>query len=52
MSFGFADVFTSFTSYAGGDKSLFDVIYDVFYDTILPLNGLLICLFVIHMYIE
>jgi NSS family neurotransmitter:Na+ symporter len=27
-------------------KSLFDVIYDMFYDTILPLNGLLVCLFV------
>ena len=39
---------TSFMHYAGADKSLFDVIYDVFYDTILPLNGLLICLFVIY----
>lgn len=46
MSFGMADFFTKFVWYAGGDKSLFDVIYDVFYDTILPLNGLLICLFV------
>ena len=27
-------------------SSFFDVIVDVFYDTILPLNGLLICLFV------
>jgi NSS family neurotransmitter:Na+ symporter len=25
---------------------LVDLVYDVFYDTILPLNGLLICLFV------
>jgi neurotransmitter:Na+ symporter, NSS family len=46
MSFGMSDFFTYFVNYAGADKSLFDVIYDVFYDTILPLNGLLICLFV------
>lgn len=46
FSFGFFDFFTSFVSYAGADKSFFDVVYDVFYDTILPLNGLLICLFV------
>ncbi|MCJ8316892.1 MULTISPECIES: sodium-dependent transporter [Idiomarina] len=45
-SFGFIPAFTEFTSYAGQTKSVFDVIYDVFYDTILPLNGLLICLFV------
>ncbi|RWU11800.1 sodium-dependent transporter [Pseudidiomarina gelatinasegens] len=45
-SFGLVPWFTTFTSYAGADKSVFDVIYDVFYDTILPLNGLLICLFV------
>jgi NSS family neurotransmitter:Na+ symporter len=48
MSFGYAELFTSFTHYAGGDKSLFDVIYDVFYDTILPLNGFLVCIFVIY----
>ena len=48
MSFGMSDFFTKFVSYAGADKSLFDVIYDIFYDTILPLNGLFICLFVIH----
>ena len=40
--------FTGFVSYAGQSKSFFDVIVDVFYDTILPLNGLLICLFVIY----
>ncbi|MGM0482100.1 MAG: sodium-dependent transporter [Pseudomonadota bacterium] len=45
-SFGFIPAFTEFVSYAGQSKSVFDVIYDVFYDTILPLNGLLICLFV------
>nr|WP_136252643.1 sodium-dependent transporter [Ningiella ruwaisensis] len=48
LSFGFVAFFTSFVSYAGADKSFFDVVYDVFYDTILPLNGLLICLFVIY----
>ena len=47
MSFGMSDFFTKFVTYAGADKSLFDVIFDVFYDTILPLNGLFICLFVI-----
>mgnify|MGYP001120474179 CR=1 FL=1 len=46
MSFGMSEFFTKFVTYAGADKSLFDIIYDVFYDTILPLNGLLICLFV------
>lgn len=46
FSFGFFDFFTRFTHYAGADKSFFDLVYDVFYDTILPLNGLLICLFV------
>lgn len=46
FSFGFYDFFTNFISYAGTQKSFFDVVYDVFYDTILPLNGLLICLFV------
>jgi NSS family neurotransmitter:Na+ symporter len=47
-SFGMLDFFTGFVSYAGQSKSFFDVIVDVFYDTILPLNGLLICLFVIY----
>ncbi|MGS2722020.1 sodium-dependent transporter [Paraglaciecola aestuariivivens] len=47
-SFGMLDFFTSFVGYAGQSKSFFDVIVDVFYDTILPLNGLLICIFVIY----
>lgn len=47
-SFGMLDLTTSFVSYAGASKSFFDVIYDVFYDTILPLNGLLICIFVVY----
>lgn len=48
LSFGRVDFLTQFLNYAGADKSLFDVIYDIFYDTILPLNGLLACLFVIY----
>jgi NSS family neurotransmitter:Na+ symporter len=48
FSFGLFDFFTSFISYGGAEKpkSFFDLVYDVFYETILPLNGLLICLFV------
>ncbi|WP_026376823.1 sodium-dependent transporter [Aestuariibacter salexigens] len=48
LSFGISPMLTEFVSYAGQSKSLFDVIYDVFYDTVLPLNGLLICIFVIY----
>ncbi len=48
LSFGRVDLLTGLTGYAGLSKSLFDVIIDVFYDTILPLNGLLVCLFVIY----
>ena len=48
FSFGLVGFFTNFVFYAGADKSFFDVVYDVFYDTILPLNGLLICLFVAY----
>lgn len=48
MSFGMVDWLTSFVSYGDAQKSFFDLIYDVFYDTILPLNGLLLCLFVTY----
>ena len=48
MSFGMVESLTSFTNYGGGSKSLFDIVYDVFYDTILPLNGLMVCLFVMY----
>lgn len=48
VSFGMVDFFTTFTSYGGGDRSFFDLVIDVFYDTILPLNGALICLFVVY----
>ncbi|NQY64924.1 MAG: sodium-dependent transporter [Alteromonadaceae bacterium] len=46
LSAGMVDFLTLLTSYGGKSKSLFDLITDMFYDTILPLNGLLICLFV------
>lgn len=46
LSFGMVAFFTEFTSYAGGNRSFFDVVYDIFYDTILPLNGFLLCVFV------
>ena len=46
VSFGMVTFFTEFTEYAGGTKSFFDVVYDIFYDTILPLNGFLLCIFV------
>ncbi|MCW8092676.1 sodium-dependent transporter [Alteromonas sp. ASW11-130] len=48
MSFGISEFFTSFTSYAGANKSFFDIVIDIFYETILPLNGFLICIFVIY----
>lgn len=48
LSFGRVDWLTEFASYGGATKSIFDVIIDVFYDTILPLNGLLVCLFVTY----
>lgn len=46
VSFGMVAFFTDFVSYAGAPKSFFDVVYDIFYDTILPLNGFLLCIFV------
>ena len=46
LSFGMVSFFTEFTTYAGGSRSFFDVVYDIFYDTILPLNGFLLCVFV------
>ena len=48
MSFGMVDSLTSFTSYGGASKSFFYIVVDVFYDTILPLNGLMVCLFVMY----
>lgn len=48
VSFGMVGFFTEFVHYAGVNKSLFDVVIDIFYDTILPLNGFLVCIFVIY----
>jgi len=46
VSFGMVNFFTEFISYGGATKSFFDLVYDVFYETILPLNGFLLCVFV------
>ncbi|WP_444891983.1 sodium-dependent transporter [Microbulbifer sp. TRSA001] len=48
VSFGMATWFTEFVQLAGANKSFFDLVEIIFYDTILPLNGLLVCLFVIY----
>ena len=48
VSFGMVPWFTQFAHLAGENKSFFDLIEIIFYDTILPLNGLLVCLFVIY----
>lgn len=48
VSFGIVDFLTHFMSYGGGERSFFDLVYDVFYDTILPLNGFMICMLVIY----
>ncbi|MDE3272122.1 sodium-dependent transporter [Pseudoalteromonas sp. G4] len=52
MSFGMSEWLSTMFNYGDHDpatkKSLFDFIYDVFYDTILPLNGLMVCLFVMY----
>jgi len=40
--------FTEFISYGGATKSFFDLVIDVFYETILPLNGFIVCLFVVY----
>ncbi|MFM1896748.1 MAG: hypothetical protein RLZZ385_1822 [Pseudomonadota bacterium] len=45
MSLGLSDFFTNFTSYGGVSKSFFDLVSDVFYETILPFVGFLGCLF-------
>lgn len=46
LSFGMVGFFTEFIDYAGKTNSFFDVVYDIFYETILPLNGFLLCIFV------
>ncbi|MCH9691488.1 MAG: sodium-dependent transporter [Gammaproteobacteria bacterium] len=48
VSFGMVDWLTHFIHIAGSEKGFFELVEIVFYDTILPLNGLLVCLFVIY----
>ncbi|WP_226663413.1 sodium-dependent transporter [Microbulbifer aggregans] len=48
MSFGMAAPLTELVSIGGANKSFFDLVEIVFYDTILPLNGFLVCIFVIY----
>lgn len=48
LSFGRIEALSNLVQYGGVNKSFFDVIYDMFYETILPLNGFLLCLFVIY----
>lgn len=48
VSFGMVDALTNLITYGGANKSLFDLVIDVFYDTILPFNGFMICLLVVY----
>jgi NSS family neurotransmitter:Na+ symporter len=48
VSFGRFEFFSEFLSYGGKTNSFFDLVYDVFYETILPLNGFIVCLFVTY----
>lgn len=45
MSLGMSDFLTSFINYGGGSRSFFDLVSDVFYETILPFGGFLACIF-------
>ena len=45
MSLGISDFFTNFTSYGGATKSFYDLVSDVFYETILPFVGFTVCIF-------
>ena len=47
VSFGMVSFFSEFVFYGGKAQSFFNLVYDVFYDTILPLNGFIVCLFVV-----
>ncbi len=47
VSFGMVDPLTNLLSYGGASKSFFDLVIDIFYDTILPLNGFAICALVL-----
>ena len=48
VSFGRFEFFSEFLKYGGKTNSFFDLVYDVFYETILPLNGFIVCLFVTY----
>ena len=48
MSLGISDFFSNFTSYGGISKSFFDLIADVFYETILPFVGFMVCIFCVY----
>jgi len=48
MSFGMVPGLTELVHYAGEPRSAFVLVSDVFYDTILPLNGFIVCLFVVY----
>ena len=45
LSFGISPWLTEFINYGGAPKSFFDVVYDVFYETILPLVGFTVCIY-------
>lgn len=48
VSFGMVDSLTQFLNYGGKTNSFFDLVVDVFYETILPLNGFIVCIFVMY----
>ena len=48
MSLGISEYFTNFTSYGGATKSFFDLVSDVFYETILPFVGFTVCIFCVY----
>jgi len=48
MSLGISEYFSNFTSYGGVTKSFFDLVSDVFYETILPLVGFTVCIFCVY----
>lgn len=45
MSLGMVDFFTNFMTYGGVTRSFFDVVSNVFYETILPFVGFTVCIF-------
>lgn len=48
MSSGLSEFFTSFISYGGAPRSFFDLLSNVFYDTILPFVGFTVCIFSVY----